>query len=469
MKFVVSCLFIVHLLSLSSCSFLRTHNKARSHLTNSSKQTDSNTQENSNSAVTTQQAVVTQPVKGEEIKLIDAFCFINHNGTVYDLNPLKNNYNDYKLNVLTGTLDFNICRNALNSCTGKTGMISYTENLPTSNNNCVELSGNATVTSSFTLIQQNNDTSQDVLRMTLPPGDLCNSDSKLYYQTTIDLTCNVNATEPVITSDPFNLNACTNKIYISTQAACPKYNVYALWNAVQSNKWVFGIIIIALGIFFCFFGEEFLKISQIIAGGAVVLIVILYLIFNYTQAQLYSWQFWLIIVLASAVGCLAGYFMSKIQWLPGFIFGGLLGFVLGFFIFNLALRYIQSNPAVVFWICISACVVVGCLIGYFYEEFIAILCTGIVGAYGIIRGISIMAGGFPDERQVYELGSKGEWDQMKALLTPVIFAYLAGFLVLSAAGLYIQFKYFYDGNKKKKDDKKDEKALNENLKENQEN
>jgi len=205
-----------------------------------------------------------------------------------------------------------------------------------------------------------------------------------------------------------------------------------------------------LGIFFCFFGENFLKVSEVIAGGAAVLVIVLYFAFNYVTINTDSALFWVVLVLAVVLGCLAGYFMTYFTWLPGIVFGGLFGFAIGFVIFNVALRYIQSNPTAVFWCSIGACIILGCVIGFIWEEEISIISTSVVGAYAIIRGISIMAGGFPDERQVYELAQKGEWGQVNILLTPIVYAYLAGFAVLATVGMIIQFKYFYEGREEKR-------------------
>ena len=410
-------------------------------------------------AVETQTTIVPQKVVGEEVPLVDAFCFINTNGTVYDLNDLKSDNADYKIKTISGYIDFNICRNALNPCADKTGMASYTRTI--TGENCVQIAGNSSVSSSFYKVE---DTARNitVLRMKMPEGDVCQSDNSKRYVTEMDLTCDESAEAPVFSNSPININSCTNTIFVATKSACPKYNVYAMWNRMIENKWIFGLIIIGLGIFFCFFGEEFIKISQILAGGAVALVLFMYLIFNNTEITMYSWQFWLIIVLALVIGCLAGYFMSLITWLPGVVFGGLLGFVLGLVLYNLFLRFIQSNPATIFWITMIACIVGGCIFGYFFEESICIISTSICGAYAIIRGLSIIAGGFPDERQVYELGQKGEWDQMKKLLDAAVYGYLAGFIILAIAGMYVQFKYFYDGDKKKKKDDKEKEDKEKN-------
>lgn len=446
MKSFLTILFLTSLLVLSSASLLRNNKKNKKV-----------NQANSNSTI----VVGNNLVVGEEKPLVNGFCFLNTNGTVYDLNGLKNDDIDYKIQTAGGIVYFNICRNALVSCKGNSGAVTYNSNLV--GDNCAQLAGNNTVTSSFFLIE---DTAREksALRMKLPEGDLCSSDTSKKYKTTIDFTCDEEADSPIISTPLININSCEQKIYMTTKSACPKLNVYSLWNKIQSNKWLFGLIIVGLGIFFCFFGEEFLKATQVIAGAALAMILVIYLILSNSSVTLYTWQFWLILVFSLLIGCLAGWFMSKIQWLPGVVFGTLLGFIVGFVLFNLFLRFIQSNPVAVFWVTMSFCIIGGILLGYFFEESISIISTSVVGAYGIVRGISIMAGGFPDERQVYELGMKGEWSQMKNLLSPVVYAYLAGFLILAGLGMFIQFKFFYDGNKKKEKKEDQDELLKEKSK-----
>ena len=45
-----------------------------------------------------------------------AFCFLNSNGTVYDLNPLYNKTQDYSIKNLDNIVNFNVCKNAETKC-----------------------------------------------------------------------------------------------------------------------------------------------------------------------------------------------------------------------------------------------------------------------------------------------------------------------------------------------------------------
>lgn len=88
---------------------------------------------------------------------------------------------------------------------------------------------------------------------------------------------------------------------------------------------------------------------------------------------------------------------------------------------------------------------------------ILIISTSFCGAYAIIRGISLYAGGFPNESYIMDLIKNGEEEELKKVLTPIVFAYIAGWLVIFIIGLVVQYKTRSDDDDKKSDI--DENAL----------
>lgn len=52
-------------------------------------------------------------------QVIEAFCFLNSNGTVFDINPLYDSLKDYQMTDDNYTLYFNFCQQAHNQCTKK--------------------------------------------------------------------------------------------------------------------------------------------------------------------------------------------------------------------------------------------------------------------------------------------------------------------------------------------------------------
>lgn len=388
-----------------------------------------------------------------------AYCYVNDDGVVYDLNPLRNENVDYRIDNAEGSFNFNFCQNAIHEChNNKIGGMAFFTRKGTED--CSSLAGPYKNFSRVGVIHDDAK-GKTTLKMVLPLGEKCKSNNKEEYRTTFILECDEKATSPIITSNFVTSLQCDNMVNIKTKAACPVFSAFSMYRAIQENRYVFGIILIILGIFFCFFGQKFYFIAQMVAGGVAVTLFFIWLVFNNANIEYASWAFWLTIVLSAAAGAIVMFFLGKFEVLSRALFGALLGFVGGLFLYNLFIRFIPSNPAVVFWITIVVCIGIGIGLGIWIGKPIIVIATAVIGAYGIIRGISFMAGGFPDEKQVYELGQKGEWEQMKDLLTGWVYLYLAGFLVLAAIGMFIQFKYFYEKDEDKKPENEENKAAGE--------
>jgi hypothetical protein len=82
-----------------------------------------------------------------------------------------------------------------------------------------------------------------------------------------------------------------------------------------------------------------------------------------------------------------------------------------------------------------------------------IIPTAFIGGFCAMKGISTMAGGFPDERYIVQLINNQEWEQLRALMDYKVYLYLAFFIVMGIAGLYVQYKYFNNKDEKKEADK----------------
>jgi len=284
-------------------------------------------------------------------------------------------------------------------------------------------------------------------------GDTCNKNS-LYY-TTYSFICNSNASTPIVNAAGFSINNCNNTITVTTSNACPQFDLYGLWNAIVANKYAFGTIILLGGLFLCFLGKKFMKVTEILTGVILVLLITLFFILSNINIALNTWQFWLAVGLSILAGIVAGYFIAQLEWLPPAILAGCVGFILGNVCFNIALKYIQSNPTTVYWVTMSVCIVLCVLLGIYFSTYVIILSTSIIGAYGMMRGLAIMIGYFPDERQVYQLMQNGEYDQVKALITWQVYLYMALFIILAILGIVIQIKYWH---KEEEEEKKEKEA-----------
>lgn len=164
-------------------------------------------------------------------------------------------------------------------------------------------------------------------------------------------------------------------------------NFYSLFKNIVSNKYIFGSILILVGIFLCFFGNYFYFILCLIIGVFAVSFLILFLVFSNISVQLSSLAFWGIIAGVVIVGILVGYLLSKYESVVDCIIGGAAGYFLGLFLYNFALNRINSNPKVVLYLTIFFSMVLLISLVFLIKTFVIISSTSFIGAYGMIRVI----------------------------------------------------------------------------------
>ena len=107
-----------------------------------------------------------------------------------------------------------------------------------------------------------------------------------------------------------------------------------------------------------------------------------------------------------------------------------------------------TNPAFIwiFWIIGGAG---GAYLAYKFEGEIIVQLTAVVGSYALIRGISLVAGGFISEYTLMEQIKLGEFQ-----LPGFFYLYLAAFVALAVGGTYWQWHKGYNklnGGKTAKD------------------
>jgi len=144
------------------------------------------------------------------------------------------------------------------------------------------------------------------------------------------------------------------------------------------------------------------------------------------------------------LGIIVGMLLVKFNKFAAAVIGAWAGYILGLFLNDLALWPI--GLAWVFWLVNIGCAIVCAVLAYNFFNPAVILGTAFIGAYALMRGIGMYAGGFQNEYTIAtEIGS-GAADNI--LWTT--YAYLVGILIMFIVGSIVQFKMF---NKMKEENK----------------
>lgn len=102
---------------------------------------------------------------------------------------------------------------------------------------------------------------------------------------------------------------------------------------------------------------------------------------------------WVVVVLALLIGILAGYLCARFRKLGLGLLACGGGVGLGFI---LTTTFMIANQYA-YYITIIVCALVLGILTYYIQEGVIIGITSFLGSYSLIRGISLYAGGFPDE------------------------------------------------------------------------
>jgi len=327
------------------------------------------------------------------------------------------------------SVSFNFCNNVqTKNCSG--GLVVNT-------NNCKNYAGSNEVEKIWTVRHHQNKTSVNVQ---LPPGDVCTTqgNTTTYYETHLRINCakGVFAVDP---STKFDSSACNNTIVINSIHGCHGKKFNPWYKQFGIPKEVLAVILILGGLYFLIFGQYFGDVNSLIINCS-ILGMILYNILNlFANVNL---------LLCMILGIALSFVAVKWQPFNSAILGIVVGYLFGNLFYNLEVKFISINPQVLYWATILTCIVFISVAGGFMQEYMVCLAAAMVGAYALVRGISIFGGGYPDEVYVMTLLNKREYAQFGRVFGSKIYLYIGLILLFTAIGMSSQ-SYFVQ----KKEDK----------------
>ncbi len=203
-----------------------------------------------------------------------------------------------------------------------------------------------------------------------------------------------------------------------------------------------------------FYGRKFIPwVIGIVSGSAVAFVCIVLCQFmgllDYFTTEEGSFPAALISILVSImIGVVVGFFMKTKLLTIGFcILGGVAGFFMGGIIFNLFMVEWASS-LIAFWATLIFAAIIGIGLAYWLKDSMVIMCTSFIGSYIFVRGISMLAGGFPTEMELMNQIETGT-----AEFTPAFIGYMAAVALFCCVGVWFQYRA------KKRDDTEDQYKL----------
>ena len=356
--------------------------------------------------------------------------WIDSSFNAYDLASLQNtNDVDDKVITLSDTqqLLYNFCAPTISACNKQTGWMIYKNNKQQS---CKVLSGDSYSNNAWGTMNMKNSKGEVVrtdLVIKMNTGEACGANKDLKSIVEFHLTCNENGKDGELSyiSGPKtgyeDESSCVYRIKATSKNGCKISNYYALASFIDSNKIIFSIVFIALGLFLCFLGSKILVGTLVVISFIVTIGLIFVFAFSIVKVNMRDPAIgWVLMGVSILLGIVAAYLFYTFKRVFYAVIGATTGFILGQIIYTFVLRYIELNPIVVYWSTVFLSVILGLLVGILLVKHLVIISTSIIGSYLIIRGGSFVIGYFPNENMLIDLIKRQEYTKLKEVRLNII-------------------------------------------------
>ena len=182
---------------------------------------------------------------------------------------------------------------------------------------------------------------------------------------------------------------------MSARDACPALDINELFVFFDQYAFFYGAIMIVIGLFINFVGRKSIKPTVFLItflATTFTLLLILYSLFMQHEREM--WVNWLVLGLCTLAGLILGIFFAYSLKFGIALLSGTAGALLAFTLCNTF--QLTQKPAV-FWPIVVCAALISIFISYKKSDHIMIYTTAMIGSYLFVRGISLYAGGYPNE------------------------------------------------------------------------
>lgn len=253
---------------------------------------------------------------------------------------------------------------------------------------------------------------------------------------TVQMICNKDLDAPQI-GDLVSTGTNSWTTTFEGAEACSTVDLSYIWDWLDNNTWLWATILIVTGIAICGFGRIFFKVTVFFVAALAVTFVLL--IFSYStffKNTTADWVAWVMLVLSIIVGCIVGFLLMKFERIGAALLAGWGGFWVGVLLNEMVL-YKVGAPWL-FWVVNISCAAIAAVLAFVTFNHVVICMTAFFGAYSFWRGISLFAGGFPNEFTL----AKEIQDGVVTSIDGWFYAYMAAIFVTTLVGAFFQYRQF---------------------------
>ena len=378
-------------------------------------------------------------------KIVNIKCLWVDKYDVYSLQKLQDKKKDYQKEFERGIVFFNFCQN-LNR--NKSVSVTWERN-DTNESSLVSVAGSidGDSNSKNEWDQLPNDEPQSGLMITLSKGDVCKkrNGKEIFHQTYFKIYCDDSIDDDdflkyVNLSDfYFQNDECNHYILAYSIYGCALNDWYLLRRLMNENKYLFGIGIILVGLFFCMWGKKYHVYTMVLIFGVVASYIVTIIVLNFLSSLITTEKSLMILLgVGFLIGAFIGFMLKAKLTLLTILLGGAMGYSIAEMAYQFVSGFIEWNPQYLYYATTGVCIILGILIGFKLVTAVLIIGTSLVGGYISMRGVALIFGNYMDEKQFADLVKNGELEQLKDIKSKWTYAYIGLWIILTIFGIYYQ-------------------------------
>jgi len=234
------------------------------------------------------------------------------------------------------------------------------------------------------------------------PGCPLKTNSSTNSSLALIMVCDPNAKNPVVSPANFN-TLCEATVIVRSSQACYDFSVNPLFRWIGEQPVIMGISLMVLGLALGIMGKGFFKVSLFLVGSTVLTVASTLFVFSvFLSRDSSKATGWIIFSICLVVSMIGGLLLAKFFRFGIAVAAGWGGVALALILYNSFVYKIDGTSKVVFWIFVILMGVICASLSFYFCWPAVIIATSISGAYAFIRGISLMAGGYPSEFDIIQ-------------------------------------------------------------------
>ena len=202
----------------------------------------------------------------------------------------------------------------------------------------------------------------------------------------------------------FDNETCTYEVKVKSYIGCVKLDVNPFIKFMNTYSYLFGVVLIVIGFIVGVFGKPLFKPTVCVVGTLVFLnITTLFLFTLFFSRDTKEYVFWIVWSVCFILGGLFGLIMAKVSRLGMGVLAGWGGFCLGLILYSAFMYKLDDDRMIVYWCFNIGIAIIAGILSIIVFNHALIISTAIVGTYSFVRGISMYAGGFPNEMEIVNM------------------------------------------------------------------